>query len=391
MSHQRNHRYNDRNRGPRHGGPHDRGSGRNNNNSINYPIVKRALVDYLYSAINVADYRYKIIHDHRDLSNISKDHCVGYNYSGTNCFLVFTRQRGKYYSFLINRSTLSFTRDNLREDEVKVIPIDIRVDNNVYQGTVFDGVLLRYEGHEKKTFVINDVYRLNGTNKQSEQIKHKQMHLRSYLKHMIKEDEQLNNIELVCNEFHPLLHTRSLHHNIESNHRSKDIDGFAFFPNYSGTKVVFLTKHKQPYRKDNPKGKEKQPTKKKNQHDGTDRTVGKISRRDTEQPKSTHPPLRAVFEMRKTDTPDVYDLYLFSINKSKVQSLKRFASAHIPDAECSHLCRDLLDGGNECLVLCQYLDEDEKWVPLKDDVPHNHPDISKNIRKKLKKRADKAN
>src|SRR6185503_9966235 len=82
----------------------DNGGNFRENYQDKYKETNRELIKYVYSTIDISQFRYDLLKFDQQLSKfISGVYFVSPNYSGKNCFLVFTKLKSKYYSFLINR------------------------------------------------------------------------------------------------------------------------------------------------------------------------------------------------------------------------------------------------------------------------------------------------
>ena len=66
------------------------------------------------------------------------------------------------------------------------------------------------------------------------------------------------------------------------------------------------------------------------------------------------------FEVRKTDIPDVYDLYL----TNQENKLVRQGIAHIPNMKISHLCQDIFRDKNKEIMKCIHFQKFNKWIPM---------------------------
>lgn len=350
---------------------HERNNSENSSktNFIDYPIVRKSLIDYVYNTIAIAKYKFRLIHNQEDLNTIEKNHHVGYSYHGTSCFLVFTRQKDKYYSLLINRNTLSYSRDQVDDLAVKITPVELRVNQDMYRGTIFDGTLLRYQDGRPKTFIINDVFQLNGESRLVEKIHYKQLHLKTYLAHMITEDKRLNNIEIILNEFLPLNKIRDIYKNRDGSQYKSDINGFTFLPEYSGNKCIYLFPELAVKSNDD---KSNKPIMKNDNKTNDNKSVKHVTKNNTD--------IKIIFEMRKTGIPDVHDLYLFDSVKGKTMELKKISTAYIPTAECSLFCRDVLKD-KDAVVVCQYVPEKDRWVPLNEEPYQNYPETTKVLKR----------
>ena len=90
-------------------------------------------------------------------------------------------------------------------------------------------------------------------------------------------------------------------------------------------------------------------------------------------PKDETDPTKYVFEMKKTEIPDVYILSCVElVIKDSKKYLKRIkiGLAYIPNIQCSMLCNEFIkkmeENGNteNLLVNCKYHEDKHKWEPI---------------------------
>lgn len=348
-----NNRWNDRNNFSNRGD-----SKFQNSNYINSPEIKQKLVDYIYNSMDICKYKYKLLQVESDLSYLkSGKHYVSPNYNGINSLIVFIKLRNKYYSFIVDRRTLSYNRSQLNLDKVKMIPFNIRLDETIYNGSIFDGVLLYNTPNQRnnsrnKIFMINDVYTFRGDTIINDKINHKILNINAYLNSCQKKDDRLNNMELIVNNLFEFEDIKKLVHNYIIKSRFKNsIKGLAFYPESSGTKHIYLYSNVS-------SGKVEED---KHINDTKKSLIPKETKlRDS---NITQNGKTAVFRIKKTDIPDVYNLYIAEIKKG-VHRYKKHCIAYVPTSQCSYFCKDILSKKDSALVKCNYISDKKKWTPF---------------------------
>lgn len=346
--------------------------------------IREQLINYIYKNLEIAKYKYKLIEYDSDLVYFNGNtFYVSPNYNGINSLLVFTKLMGKYYSFIVDRRSLSYNPSQLDYSTIKIIPIEVRLDESIYNGTVIDGVLLYNHQQGIKNFVINDIYIFQGKPMMDDKIVNKMINIQEYLKAFYTQNFHLNNINFIVNTLYKSHEIKQLVDNyIPKSKHKNSIKGLTFFPEYSGTKLIYLynncTKDKTSESESNP-GMVKKIVKKVTD-DVNHRNVetknnlkvkGDYESDDSDTVYSKENPLIVTFRMKRTDTVDVYELTLskkFKKDNKKYMKFKKFGIAYVPTKESSVLCQSLFADVKETdpvIVECKYLADKEKWVPLK--------------------------
>ena len=338
------------------------------NRFIESKDTKERLLDYIYDNIDLRNYKYKIIETKDDLSNIKRDYYISPNYNGTNCLLVFTRLNGQYYSFMVDRKTLSYSKNQLDLNSIKLTPVNIRLDQAVYNGSILDGVLL-YNNKEdnKMIFIINDLYYFRGSNLLQSKINHKSINITTYLKSNMIKDNVMNTIVLEANNYYELKDIKDvINTEIPNMKYASDIKGIAIYPETSSTKLIFLYSNAAPKKditvstQSETKSDKKETIVVESDYDNSDLETG----------------TEAVFEMRSTDLMDVYKLYLLKKirkGKRKVIKSKKIGIAYIPTQECCHMCKKLTEQNKKVLMLCTYNKDKKKWIPKEEAKENKRP------------------
>ncbi len=353
---QQNQRFNNRNRNsnPR----------LNNDPSSLDGQTRELLINYIYNTIILSNYKYKLIEFEHDLPLLKeRNYFVSPNYNGIHSLLVFIKINDKYISVIVDRKTLTYNINQVDYNKVKIIPVSIRLDEEVYNGTIIDGVLLYNNVDNMKNFVVNDIYYLRGKEVSSDKITNKMLNFTTYLE-TVKQDSNLENLVLIVNKLYQLKDIQQLVNvYIPKSKYNKSIKGITFYPEYSGTKLIYLYNNcAQEDTKSHSSPKEVQDKSHNKVQDST-LTIRKANIAVTGES------LTAVFKMKKTDIVDVYNLYLgekFQENGKSLFKYKKTGIAYIPTKECSYFCKDAFSkiGGDSLLVKCKYDHEKSRWIPI---------------------------
>jgi hypothetical protein len=382
------------------------------NKYINNIYVKKLIINYLYSKIDLPNLNYKIIKYDNELNDISdKIKYIQYSYSGSNNFLIFIKIENKYYSVMVEKNTLCYNFSKLDINRVKIIKVNIRFNKKIYDGTIFDGIYLINKFNNEKKFIINDIYYFTGSDMTYHKIKNKFYVLSSFLDiNPNTEDNNLENIDIVINNFYKLNEIENIY-NTENNELSHFIKGFSFIKETSGKKILYFfnnskrdnnSKYNNNKYNNNKYNNNKYNNNKYNNNKQrdifykdpyTDRNLYKLKEpvqiEDTKKVTKVNidSKINVVFEIKKTDISDVYELYLLKYNKNtKNIKLKKVSIAYIPTADCSNLCRNIFkDNKNKSrmLVNCSYNFEKKKWVPCSFAKEKKRAEFIHNVMKKI--------
>jgi hypothetical protein len=201
--------------------------------------TKRQVLEYVYRAIDLGQYKYYLLKYECELSQLKeKSAYVSPNYNGLNSLLVFIKIKNRYLSYIIDRKTLTYNINQIDYNTVKIIPIQYRLEESIYNGSIFDGVLLYNNIDGLKHFVINDVYYLKGKRLVDDKLSNKMFNISAYLD-TITDDKRTNNIVFIVNKLYELNTINQLINvYIPKSKYNKSIKGVAFYQEYSGTKLI---------------------------------------------------------------------------------------------------------------------------------------------------------
>jgi len=207
-------------------------------------VIRKQLINYLYSMTKNCNRDYKIMESIQDLEYLSRNKYFLFpNYKGTPGFLIFIKICEDYYSCVIDRTSLKYNKTELDYDGVKIIPIKARVCEDIYSGTIMDGVFNTgpITGNSAKpTFYIDDVLYLGGNNVFNSKIINKNINLNSYLSRCYVNDDQISTINLKVNTIYEIDEIRNLVDFIKD---KRYIKGITFYPELNGTKLLYIDRN----------------------------------------------------------------------------------------------------------------------------------------------------
>lgn len=363
-------------------------------NTMNDINTKKEILTYVYNTIELSNYKYKLVEYEYDLGLIKeKKFYVSPNYNGIHSLLIFAKIRNQFLSFIIDRKTLTYNINQIDYDKVKIIPIYHRFDEEIYKGTIFDGVLLYNNIDGMKNFVINDIYYLRGKYLSDDKISNKMLNISTYLDNVnqtAKNDTKMNNIVFIVNKLYELKDIQQLvNAYIPKSKYSKSIKGIAFYPEFSGSKLIYLFNNCNADKEQQQSPQTQQQTKSEiATHSPIIPTSTYTQEPVKQQPKTNINVdvnnLSAIFRMKKTETIDVYNLFIgekYNEGDKKLFKYKKIDIAYVPTKECSHFCKEAFDKADDdnVLVECKYIPEKKKWTPVKVADNKKRPDLIEKI------------
>lgn len=354
--------------------------------------IKHQLIDYIYSTVDLSQFKYEMLEYEEHLPKLSdKKYYITANFSGINCLLVFTKIRDKFQAFTIDRKTLSYSRNKVDPEKVDLQFISADVDSSIYNGSIFDGVLIH--GGNKTKFVVSDIYMFKGSDYTNVNLDMKIFELQNYLENSAPRVNSVNNtykkhmqLEIGVNKIYPLNKIEIFVNKIVPKFTDCKIRGLCFYPKISGTKLIFLFGNdkrqstnevksvKKPSGSDNELNDNKCNDDKFNDNKLT--TYKFIS--------STSDPVHATLEMKKTDTVDVYKLFSVEKTQKGIKNIlmrKKMGIAYVPTLERSQWCRDTLSKAKKdsVLVKCLFHNREGKWEPVEVDEKSRFPTLFSDI------------
>lgn len=339
--------------------------------------IKNVVLDYLYIKIEVGDHKYVLIKNIGDVYELkNKKYYVSGNTCGINSFLIFMKKDNTYYSYLVDRRSISYNRNTLKKSSVRFTEIKLPVDLKIYDGTIIDGVLIDSENKliskgdaksSKMQFMINDIFTFCGKSLLAMNYKRKLFTIKTMLFEYIDNSKTNTNIELFMAPPFEINQANDLFTEYINPYSKKyNIKGLTFYPETSGTKLIYLF--------------DKQDEKIKNDFiDGTVQINPEIKKEDNLLLLESSD-TKKIFkfelvdaeclddivvnlEMKKTGISDVYKLYAIFHSSDKYIK-KRIGIAYIPTYELSIKCKMFFLDSDNKIMNCKFNSYKGKWIPI---------------------------
>ena len=347
----------------------------NHNDKLhNYDLnEKKLLIDYIYSNINISKFKYKLLENSSDLANFqeSQKFYISANFSGSNYLLVFCKIKNKSYSFMIDRKTLSFNSEQIKYEGVNIIPVNIKLENSIYDGTIIDGIYIKHDKKKEKFFVITDLYMFRGVTTEKDKINMKLLNIETYLDYNMK---SCQNLILTINKLYELENIDKLVNNDIKKTHDFHVRGLSFYPEISGTKLIYVfndDKDKKVLNKNNNNDSEVYLKEKKivNTNNVTNQESKKTKIKYSIKSEFKNEEIIFVLELKKTEISDVYKLFAVEEVKKedkKILKNKKMGIAYIPTKDISLKCKDIFNKNinGRALFKCKFDDNKNKWIPL---------------------------
>lgn len=301
--------------------------------------IKQKVVDFLYSCLNLSNYRYVMLTNVQKLEELQKnEHYVSPSFKGFNYLIIFLKVDGKLVCAAIDRKKLSYHKNQLDMKQIFIIKLFMRVSESVFNGTIFDGKLI-----DNKIFLIQDCYYSLGENLLNMEMNQKMNYLDSILKSHFT-GKPSDNFIFKLNKLYTYTELEDLIKNIIPQSKL-GIQGLAFYPKTSGINILHIEKKIDKIEIEGTKIVECKS------YNMINNFVDFLKSRTYSYEKGK----QSQMYISKTNITDVYDVYDLSNNKVGI--------AHIPSLKISHYCDEHVD--TEMVKFnCVFDNKFKKWIPL---------------------------
>jgi hypothetical protein len=273
-------------------------------NNVLLDVCKQLKFKYNY-------YFKKITYETLTKTNISEiienPYLVSFDIKGNDFILFLTTVRGKKYCFFIEKKN---------ENDIKIYSIKFRFDSDLYDGTIFEGKLTM-NNKECWIFIINNIYCERNNTLINQPFSKRLNRISTILKTKYKYDDFMNVCHIQVQSFFLYHHLEMIKEDSKKKLIFTPESNNCIFYKYYLDKLVKEDKN--------------------------------INKKDK------------VFEIRKTDLPDVYELWSYKNNKMVKNTI-----ATISTMKTSLFVRSLFENNkNSIYVLCRYRDtfNIKGWIP----------------------------
>lgn len=300
------------------------------------------VLDKIYSCVDFQKIRYQLINSRVYLDEIkSSPHYITPHFQGYNFLFGFIKLNGIKYNVLVFKN-LKYRKEQNNNQDLKIYKFDCLANSgcgieNLYSGTgtFFDGKLIA--SGNRSTFLIHDMYMLGGNQVSNLTLPEKLDKISSVIDRFVIHSSHYFDCK-VCR-----LYTFDQLPDLVFNKlklTDLKINGLMFLPELTSKYYIYTNESEF----DELKAKGGQIV-----------TVTKKSSSASE----------VEFYMKKTSTPDVYELYEPE-GENSTQLIKE-GIAHIPNMITSHFFRNVFRDKNMVKVNCLRSEKFNKWIPLCDE------------------------
>jgi len=309
--------------------------------------IKNKIIDYLYSQLNLSKYRYGMLDNIQKLKFLQdNEHYVSPNYKGLSYFLIFMIINSKSYCVLIDRKKLSYHKNQLDINSLYVVRILVNASQSMFTGSIFEGKIIKKDNDFH--FLIQDCYYLMGKKILDMELNQKMLYLNDIIKENLAGNSVCNNFSFKLNKLYKYDELEKLVNDIIPN-CGINSNGLIFYPKISGIVVLYIDKKVEKIDIES-KQEEKVTTR---SFDIIYNFKDFLNSRTYSYEKEQK---RKILLIKKTDIPDVYNLYEKKDNP-------KIGIAHIPNLKISHYC--LKNIGNDLIQCnCVFSNKFQKWIPI---------------------------
>jgi len=322
--------------------------------------LKKQIIDFLFSSIDLSNFRYNMLNNLQRLQFLKEnEHYVTPNFMGYNYLLLFLTIDNTKYCVAVDKKNLSYHKNQVNIKKVNMYKLLIGASNSIFRGTIFDCKLINNsssDANNKMTYryfmLIKDCFYLMGNKIIDLEMMQKISHIDNVIKTQFTGGSKCKNFIFKINKLNTYSELKELIEKVLPTCSIK-CQGLVFYPKYSGINVVYLDK-KQDKVDISSKNTTDNKVIESKSYDMIINLTNFLKNRDYSYETSGK---AKKLWLKSTDIPDVYNIFE-DINDQKL------GIAHIPNLKISHLCEKEFKNVTERRFLCRYNKNFKKWMPV---------------------------
>jgi transposase-like protein len=283
--------------------------------------TKNFIINFIYSNINVYNYRYKIIDSIDILENIKKNTDNFYiipHFQGYNFFIIFTRYNDLNLCVLIDKKNIKYKKEQINLRDINMYQLNVKCNNSLFKNTFIDGRIIRK--NEDNIFLLQDCYLLENEKLLTERMTSKM----ELIDKILIEKFYDNNLKINVIKFYKIDQIIEISEKMKTTEYV--INGFIFVPSRSGINYIYVNNHE-------------------------------VDLLKNELPIAINKYDNNTFIIKKTLMREVFDVI-------DIESQKRLGICYIPNIIKSHYMRQLFKDKIFHKMKCNYNEQFKKYEPV---------------------------
>jgi len=283
--------------------------------------IKNHVINFIYSNLNVYNFRYKIIDSDDILDSIKKNKENTYvvpHFQGYNFFLIFTKIGEYNMCLMIDKKNIKYKKEQINMREINIYQLNVKCNSSIFKNTIFEGRIIR--NNEDNIFLIQDCYLLEDEKLLTERMNTKLERVDKYIQEKIFD----TNLKLSIIKLYTVDEIELISEKMKTTEYT--INGFIFLPARSGLSHIYVNNHE-------------------------------VDSLRNELPKSLKKYDDSIFIIKKTLMREVFDVI-------DINSEKRLGICYIRNIENSHKMRQLFKDTIFRRMKCSYNPTFKKYEPI---------------------------
>jgi hypothetical protein len=283
--------------------------------------IKNHVINFIYSNLNVYNYRYKIIDSDDILNSIKKNKENTYivpHFQGYNFYLLMTKIGEYNMCLMIDKKNIKYKKEQINIRDINIYQLNIKCNSSIFKNTLFEGKIIR--NNEDNIFLVHDCYLLEDEKLITERMNTKMERIDKYINEKIFD----TNLKLSIIKLYNIDEIELISEKMKTTEYT--INGFIFLPSRSGLSHIYVNNHE-------------------------------VDSLRNELPKSLKKYDDNIFIIKKTLMREVFDVI-------DINTEKRLGICYIKDIENSHKMRQLFRDTIFHRMKCSYNSTFKKYEPI---------------------------